>query len=61
MMSDQTLADRLKIAAARLFTDAEASGRRIVQRIGALNLQIHNAHAHEYRRAAFNQRDKACY
>lgn len=61
-MSDAaTPSDQLKIAAAILFALANVQRTQVEARTAELDRLIHDAQAREHRRAAFNQRDKACY
>lgn len=53
--------NRLKVSAATLYALVQTQGAQVAKRTASLDLLIHEAQAREHRRAAFNQRDKACY
>ncbi|KKI18929.1 hypothetical protein [Sphingomonas sp. Ag1] len=61
MTKTQTIADQLRVAAALCFAGLGEAEKRATARSADLDQLIHDTEARDHRRAAFNERDAACY
>ncbi len=61
MTNIHTIADQLRVAAALCFVDLGEAEKCVAARSAELGRLIHDAEARDHRRAAFNERDAACY